>query len=86
MAFSRQIRFLICLLATFPLAVSSSAVNAEDKEAGEAAERLFVRRVWPLLNEKCLACHGDDVETREGGWIFRSEQACFKAAIVASPR
>lgn len=67
MAFSRQIRFLICLLATFPLAVSSSAVNAEDKEAGEAAERLFVRRVWPLLNEKCLACHGDDVETREGG-------------------
>ena len=39
-----------------------------------ASEQLFVRRIVPLLREKCLACHGDDVEAREGGLDLRSLQ------------
>ena len=31
-----------------------SSLRAED------AESLFVRRVWPLFQEKCLACHGEE--------------------------
>ena len=36
------------------LLLTASALQAED------AESLFVRRVWPLFQEKCLACHGND--------------------------
>ncbi len=33
----------------------------------EQGELLFVRRVWPLLQEKCVACHGRDRKGIEGG-------------------
>ncbi len=32
----------------------------------------FVRRVWPLLKEKCLSCHGDDEAKIKGGLDLRS--------------
>ena len=44
-----------------------------------AAERdgevLFVRRVAPLLAEKCLACHGQNPDEIEGGLDIRSLEA-----------
>ena len=43
-------------------------------ERNETSEQLFVRRIVPLLREKCLACHGEDVEAREGGLDLRSLQ------------
>src|SRR5262245_566367 len=30
-------------------------------------ERLFARRVLPVLKEKCFACHGDDPKKLRGG-------------------
>jgi hypothetical protein len=46
------------------LLVSSS--HAED------AESLFVRRVWPLFQEKCLACHGNDEKKIKAGYDMRT--------------
>ncbi len=37
-------------------------------------EDLFVRRIAPLLHEKCLACHGQDETRIKGGFDLRSRE------------
>ena len=54
-------RSAVILISLF---VSSS--QAED------AESLFVRRVWPLFQEKCLACHGNDEKKIKAGYDMRT--------------
>ena len=58
------------LLSTlvFSVALLASALAADSGEA----EALFVRHVWPLLKEKCLACHGDDEAKLKGGLDLRT--------------
>jgi mono/diheme cytochrome c family protein len=42
------------------------------------AESLFVKRVLPMLQEKCLSCHGRDEEKIKGGLDLRTrEEALF---------
>ena len=54
---------LSALLFTFaPLAAAAS----------QDADALFVRRVLPLLQEKCLACHGNDEAKIKGGLDLRT--------------
>ncbi|MBA2115153.1 PSD1 and planctomycete cytochrome C domain-containing protein [Bremerella alba] len=38
----------------------------------QEGESLFVRRIAPLLAEKCLACHGQSLDEIEGGLDMRS--------------
>lgn len=38
----------------------------------EDAELLFVRRIAPLMSEKCNACHGDTPDKLEGGLSLKS--------------
>ncbi|MSU24135.1 MAG: DUF1549 domain-containing protein [Opitutus sp.] len=52
-------------LAVLLLALPLGAVAAD-------AEAHFVRRVWPLLKEKCLSCHGDDEAKLKGGLDLRT--------------
>ncbi len=54
----------------FSLWISGEA-HAEDA-TNAAEEILFVRRVFPLLQEKCLGCHGSDPDTLEGSLDVRS--------------
>jgi|UniRef100_UPI003784A939 hypothetical protein len=49
-----------------------SSAHAEDAEA------LFVRRVWPLFQEKCLACHGNDEKKIKGGYDMRTLESAIK--------
>ena len=49
-----------------------SSLRAED------AESLFVRRVWPLFQEKCLACHGNDAQKIKGGFDMRTLESTLK--------
>jgi sugar lactone lactonase YvrE len=65
-----------CYVTELASAESSSpaSVGMAFAERNETSEQLFVRRIAPLLREKCLACHGDDVEAREGGLDLRSLQ------------
>lgn len=44
----------------------------DTKETLHESEILFVRRVFPLLREKCVACHGADPEAIEGSLDVRS--------------
>src|SRR5579862_7378899 len=58
------------------------AFGAEDPET------LFVRRVLPIFNEKCLECHGKDEAKIKSGYDLRTAETAFRggdsgeAAIV----
>ena len=58
--------------ATLLAILASSSLHAEDAEA------LFVRRVWPLFQEKCLACHGKDGQKIKGGLDMRTLESTLK--------
>jgi mono/diheme cytochrome c family protein len=59
----RPRRPISLLLALLPLALPAVASEAES---------LFVRRVWPLMQDKCLACHGKDEAKIKGGLDLRT--------------
>ena len=60
---------------------AAGSVVAED---GESAA-LFTRRVEPIFREKCLACHGEDEEAREGGLDLRSLQTVARGGDSEDP-
>lgn len=60
--------FRISLLALFGL----TTLHAQD------AETLFVRRIWPLFQEKCLACHGNDEKKIKGEFDMRTLESTLK--------
>jgi hypothetical protein len=53
-------------------ALIASALHAEN------AESLFVRRVWPLFQEKCLACHGNDEKKIKADYDMRTLDSATK--------
>jgi hypothetical protein len=59
------------IIASFVLVLAAS-LQAEDATA------LFVRRVWPLFQEKCLACHGNDEQKIKGGFDMRTLESALK--------
>ena len=63
------------------LVFAGVAVSAEFDESA----LLFTRHIVPLFREKCLACHGEDVEAREGGLDLRSLQAVTDGGDSESP-
>lgn len=46
--------------------------------SAEEGDALFVRRVWPLFQEKCLACHGKDPAKIKAGFDMRTLTATLK--------
>jgi hypothetical protein len=54
------------------LLLTASALHAEN------AESLFVRRVWPLFQEKCLACHGNDEKKIKADYDMRTLESAIK--------
>ena len=66
-------------LLTPLLALASTLRAAEDPAA------LFVRRVLPLLQEKCLACHGKDESKIKGDLDLRTQVATLKGGESGDP-
>ncbi len=58
--------------ALFISLLAVSSLHAEEAEA------LFVRRIWPLFQEKCLACHGNDEQKIKGGFDMRTQASTLK--------
>jgi hypothetical protein len=66
-------RRLILSTSFFLLAGFSSLATADETTlTNNESEVLFVRRISPLLREKCLGCHGQDAELIEGSIDFRA--------------
>ena len=59
-------------IAALLLVAAPAMVQAGQPLDQAAAEELFVRRVWPLLSERCLACHGAQDDDLQGGLDLRS--------------
>ena len=66
------------LISTFAIALPNF-VFAED------AEVLFVRRIAPLFQEKCLACHGRDEAKIKGGIDMRTRASTLKGGDSGKP-
>lgn len=76
---SRIWLWLIGLLAT------CSTLAADEPLPATAAEELYARRIAPLLQEKCLACHGQDADNIEGGLDLRSATGALRGGDSQSP-
>ncbi|MBI4624209.1 MAG: PSD1 domain-containing protein [Verrucomicrobia bacterium] len=61
------------LLAAF--ACGGGSVFAAVPAKTAAAELLFARKVWPLLQEKCLACHGKEEDKIKGDFDLRTRES-----------
>lgn len=70
---------LLCsIVQAVSLAIAPTAiVKAPSNEPPEVApgEELFVRRVFPIFQSRCLGCHGLQQGPLEGGLDLRSERA-----------
>ncbi len=53
--------------------------------AADQAEDLFVRRIAPLLGEKCMACHGNDEAKIKGGLDMRTLASSLKGGESSKP-
>lgn len=62
----------LILIASFGLGLNPVGVAQEASPEYDASEVLFARRIEPLFREKCMGCHGQDVESIEGGLDVRS--------------
>jgi len=69
----------------FPsLVLGAAALGMMPAKAGDA-EALFVRRVEPLFQEKCLACHGDDEKKRKGSFDMRTRASLLQGGDSEEP-
>jgi hypothetical protein len=54
------------------------ALGTQIGRCGEDTETLFVRRVLPVFQEKCLECHGKDEKKLKSGYDLRTATAAFR--------
>ncbi len=69
----------------FPALLAVSGLLPVPSALAEDAGALFVRRVWPLFQEKCLACHGKDEAKIKGGLDMRTAEALRQGGDSEEP-
>jgi hypothetical protein len=60
------------------LLLSTALAEPSVKLSESEAKQLFARRVWPVLSEKCLACHGNDVKKVRGNLDLRTREGMLR--------
>ncbi|MBD3676327.1 MAG: DUF1549 domain-containing protein [Planctomycetaceae bacterium] len=75
---------LNCLAAIIVFFAGSTASYAQELGTKDS-EILFVRRVAPLLREKCLGCHGNDPDMIEGSLDVRSAKGLLRGGDSEEP-
>ncbi|MBI5692383.1 MAG: PSD1 domain-containing protein [Verrucomicrobia bacterium] len=73
----------IALLALTPASAGDPRPSAPADS--RTAEQLFAREVLPLLQAKCLACHGRDEAKIKGGLDLRTREAASAGGDSAKP-
>jgi mono/diheme cytochrome c family protein len=51
----------------------------------DTAEALYVRRIAPLVAEKCFACHGKDAEKIKAGYDMTAREGFFRGGESGEP-
>jgi hypothetical protein len=67
-----MIRRLFLIFTVIIVAAKFSNESQAQNSTSDDSEILFVRRIAPLLREKCLGCHGNDPQEIEGSLDVRS--------------
>jgi mono/diheme cytochrome c family protein len=81
----RQVLLLSCLkICVYGFYAASTRADQADPINAQFQE-LFVRRVAPLFEAKCLACHGKDDSNIKGGLDMRSLSGLLKGVDRKSP-
>ena len=76
--------------AMIMLIFQSAAAEIEKPLSETAAKEFFIQKVQPLLQDKCLGCHGDDEKNIEADLDMRTREGLLKggesgeAALVPS--
>jgi len=73
------------LSSYFPYLVLGAAALGTMPAKASDAEALFVRRVQPLFQEKCLACHGDDEKKRKGSFDMSTRASLLQGGDSEEP-
>ena len=67
------------VFAAFPVLGAGATLPSAE------AEQLFARRIKPLLQEKCIACHGREAEKIKGGLDLRTLKATLAGGDSLKP-
>jgi mono/diheme cytochrome c family protein len=67
------------------LRLSLALVLVTPALAANDADALFVRRVWPMFQEKCLACHGKEEGKIKAGYDMRTAASTTKGGDSGEP-
>src|SRR5436309_10815688 len=79
---------LACILVAGGAAVGGAALRArQDGPAPQSAdaERVFATRIWPVLAQKCLPCHGGDPKLRSAGLDLGTRAAALRGGDSRKP-
>ena len=69
------------LLTSFCIALASAAHAA----SGPDGEVLFATKILPLINDKCLACHGKDPQKIKAGYDMRTRATAISGGESKTP-
>jgi hypothetical protein len=72
---------MLITLAGWPVQPNGAAQAGAN--APTAGDRLFAERIWPLLQEKCLACHGNEEKKLRGKLDLRTRAGMLKGGASA---
>ncbi len=69
----------------FPALLLLGALASASAGAAPLTAEDFARKVWPLLSERCLACHGEKPAELKGGYDLRTREAALKGGDSGEP-
>ncbi|MCA9081220.1 MAG: PSD1 domain-containing protein [Planctomycetaceae bacterium] len=67
------------------LCVTGTLVADESSRIAASSEILFVRRIAPLLQEKCLGCHGREPDDLQGDFDVRTHEGVMRGGESGEP-
>lgn len=79
----KQALLLVITLFSFFLVYVLSF--SEKKISKEQAELLFAHEVYPILQEKCFACHGDKPDEIEGDFVIDNQESAVAGGESGLP-
>lgn len=68
----------ILLLSATTCCAGSLDAQAQDQASTTGQDRIFALKVYPLLKERCFACHGDDPEKIKGELNLTTREGMLK--------
>ena len=77
--------FIVTGLAAIAGLVWADDVESTKSDQAREAEALFANKVLPVLQEKCLACHGGEVDDIKGEFDVRTRAALLKGGESEEP-